>query len=832
VTRRRRLSLASVSRLALFICCGVGLGAAPAWGQAAAGEANSQPSGDESAAAAAQPAERSATLPLQLVVDQTRLGNVSATITSTEAQQVHVGDLARLLAPLITEQAGQRLTALGTGLVAVDRVAAAGIRVSLDPGTLALVAELSPEVRRAQSFQASADYQITGAERATVADFAAGLTAALVATSPLDSNFDVSASIAFSGFVNIGGVRGWNLDFGGNINLAGGSGDDFQRNRLVLFKDWPEEALRLSLGDVIPALPRFAGTSDILGVTLARDYAALQPTRNIRPTLSRTVNLDRRSIVEVYVNESLVERFQAGPGPIDINRIPLTSLSNNVAIIVEDALGRRELESLAYGSDLSLLGAGVELFSVSAGVLRDPGFGGFDYSDDPIVAGFYQRGISPALTVAGHAVLTEDVQNAGAAAGLATLFGIFTGEVAFSRTGDGDTGAALGLTYRGSPFFGVESDEIATVSLDYRTRRFTTLGQFGFLDDLKFDLRVDYQKGITDTVSAFANFSIVGRYDQDDVDAGATIGVRARLGPINANLGLRYASLARGEEDVGVFLTLSLPIGSTGNLSASYSTDQNRGRVEYRERRGLTLPELDYRIGASTSDTEQSLFGGIGYGTTRFAANADVVSRFPTNGGIDNTVGTARLQTGIGFADGVFAIGRDPSRGFAIVSRHESLADSTLTVRTSAIGRELGFANDAGPALIPISSPYRPQIVTVDAANVPVGYNVGAGRYVLESGARSGLRIEIGTDAYRSALATLIYAGEPVALASGRFVSVDDPERGGTFFTNRTGRALFDGLAPGRYTISIEDLGLTGEFTVPEAGEVLVRIGNLEMRRQ
>lgn len=778
------------------------------------------------------PRQNSATLPLPMLIDNRNLGTVEAEITQNAVLRVNATGVAERLGDLIMPTSAEQVRALGAGLVPVAALEQAGVQLALDAATLSLVVTLQSSTRQARVVAVTPEERaISGAEPVPVSGVAGGVTAALVASSPLGRNFDPLASIAFAGFLNLGGVRGLNLDFSGDIDLSNQRRNMLQRGRLVLFKDWPDQAIRAAAGDITPNLPRLAGTVDVLGLSVGRDYAQLQPNRNVRPTLTRSFTLERRSAVEVYANGALVERFIADPGPIDVSRIPLSALSNQVSIVVEDALGRREVDTLSFGSDVSLLGQGIEEFSFSAGVLRAPSFGGIRYTDDPIVSLFYQRGISPSLTLAAHGVATRDVQNLGGAFAFATLIGVVSSDVAISHNRTFGTGAAFGLVYRGAPLFGIQSGELATVSFDYRTRNFATLGVAGFANVTEFDLRADYQKPLTPRLSVFANVGLTGLYDVRRNDLSLAGGMRAQIDRFSVNVGGRYLTRSRGGSDVGAFVALSLAIGPRGNLNATYDTSGNSARVEYRQLRGFDLPEVDYRVGASRRDGEQSLFGGFGYGTTRFDLSGDVSSRFRSNG-IDASFGTVRLQTGIGFADGVVAVGRDPARGFAIVSRHPSLRDATLTVKAGAAGRELGFANSFGPALVPINSPYRQQVVSIEGNNIPAGYDLGAGRYALSPGARSGVHLEIGTDAYRAALATLSYAGEPISLASGTFESLDNSSVKGMFFTNRTGRAFFQKLAAGRYRLDIPDLLLTGEFLVPDGKEVLIRLGDLELKRR
>src|SRR5690606_24682061 len=152
--------------------------------------------------------------------------------------------------------------------------------------------------------------------------------------------------LVLSGFANMGGVKGLNLYFGGDVSVTG-DGEGFRRDRILAFRDDPRRALRISAGDILPLQARLAGQLDMLGISFERNHQALDPLRNVRAVGRRSLVLERRSTVEVYVNGALVQSFIADPGPINIRDIPLADLSNNVSVVVEDDLGRRELEAFS-----------------------------------------------------------------------------------------------------------------------------------------------------------------------------------------------------------------------------------------------------------------------------------------------------------------------------------------------------------------------------------------------------------------------------------------------------------------------------------------------------
>lgn len=139
----------------------------------------------------------------------------------------------------------------------------------------------------------------------------------------------------------------------------------------------------MAAGDLVAGLPLIAGEADVAGISLERRYDALQPLRNIRPTGRRQFVLERPARIEIYANGALVQALEVNAGPVDLNRIPALSLSTNIAIIVEDATGRREIDSFTLANDIELLGAGISEFNVTAGLMRKPSASGFAYSATP-----------------------------------------------------------------------------------------------------------------------------------------------------------------------------------------------------------------------------------------------------------------------------------------------------------------------------------------------------------------------------------------------------------------------------------------------------------------
>lgn len=776
------------------------------------------------------PQQTKATLPLPVLLDGQRIGSVAATITIDELIAVSAEELAARLEGLASLDASATLRSLGVGPIAVTQVRATGIEVDYDPATLSLRVSIPAALRGARLVTGGLDPRLSGLERVEPSDFAIGVTGALFVRGQFDHGGPLTSNLLLSGFSNIGGGDGLNLLFGADVALNGGS-ESFRRDRVIAFHDDQDRALRYSAGDLVRMQPRLAGLLDVLGISIERNYQELQPLRNARPIGRRSFVLERPSLVEIYVNGALVQSFSAQPGPIDLRDIPLADLSNNVSIVVEDDLGRREIDNFSLGSDISLLGENIDEFSFSVGLLRDFSSGRFDYSSDPVIGGYYSRGISEALTATGHLIIAERIRNGGASFARSLLGGIAQVELALSHGPSANWGGAAGLSYRGDPFGQRLREGMLNLRFDVRSRDYREVSSFDFAEDIRFDLAIDYRLRVGERTSVSLGASWFDRHTNRESNHNIFAGMVRQIGRVTGSTSLRYGRRDGRDSEFGVFATLSLSVGRRGNAYASYDSINDVARAEFRRRRSLEFPEVDFAFRAQRTAFETDVGGRFGYGTSRFDAVGDVSRSFGP-GRSDRTSGSVRLQSGLAYVDGQVGIGRDPGRGFVMVRRHESLKPATLEVASGAVGRALAVANAMGPAVVSSLSPYRPQEIHVNAIDAPPGYDVGPGGYVLLPGAASGLSVDVGGDAYHIVIVNLLDPeGESIALVSGQLI---DLETGGatSFFTNSTGRAVMNGLAPGSYRLLLPGKTLMLEFEVGADAPALVTLGKMRMEQK
>jgi hypothetical protein len=123
--------------------------------------------------------------------------------------------------------------------------------------------------------------------------------------------------------------------------------------------------------------------------------------------------------------------------------------------------------------------------------------------------------------------------------------------------------------------------------------------------------------------------------------------------------------------------------------------------------------------------------------------------------------------------------------------------------------------------------------VTVRAEELPDGYDAGKSYYELLPGSATGYIAQVGSDASRTVQGNLIGAGgDPVSLVVGELSRLDRPDQKKTqIFTNRSGRFVATGLAPGKYRLTIAEGKLVADFEIGEDQSGILEVGRVIVRK-
>ncbi|HKJ74309.1 MAG TPA: hypothetical protein VKA19_09365, partial [Alphaproteobacteria bacterium] len=179
---------------------------------------------------------------------------------------------------------------------------------------------------------------------------------------------------------------------------------------------------------------------------------------------------------------------------------------------------------------------------------------------------------------------------------------------------------------------------------------------------------------------------------------------------------------------------------------------------------------------------------------------------------------TLALGTSVALAQGHVSVGRPISNSFAMVVPHPNLENIAVGADRVA-GTYAAQTDFLGPAVIPDVEPYFQRNTTIDAPDLPIGYDLGQTEFSLELTHKSGALLQVGTDAVVLLGGTVVDSeGRPVSLKAGEITSLDEPNRDPVLmFTNRGGRFRMEGFKPGRYRLRMRfDPRATVTIQIPE----------------
>lgn len=783
-------------------------------------------------AEARQP-DQAFTVSLPLIVDETRYPSVLVDTTPRELIRISPTGLAAAIDGLVNAETREALLALGSAPLPVEQIAALGLDLSLNPQSLTLELEIALERRAASSTSLARDWVIWGDEVIEPSGFAFGVTGAARLNDSVADSRGASGDFSLNGFLNFGGARGVSIDWGGRYAFTASGEESLRRDRVLAFIDRPASAERLSAGDLAPQLARNQGVLNLLGLSYETNYRALQPTRNIRPTGDRSLLLERPSTVEVYVNGALVDRFSAGPGPIDLRDIPLANTSNTVTIMVEDDLGRHEVDSFSLSANIALLAPGLDEMVWAAGFARDADATGFSYDfDRPVLGAMWTRGIHPSLTVTGGLAVTPDLQSLSGGGAWPVWGGVLQGEFTASDGRFSPADGAIALAFSGGPYWPDTRYTTLNLRLDYYGDHFANLTDPASLSDTRWSLGGDARVNLSDRLSITAGAQYQDTHSPDGRSASVFSGINRRFGEVIASATLRHTAYEARDDETGLFLTLSRRFG--GRNYASYSHDSLSGtsRFDVRRSRGGGIPNLQARASAVHRESQTDWQSSFGVETSRLGVQLDGAYTPETATLNERATLGLRLQAGLAYADGQWGMGRDPGRGFVMFDRHASLHDSAVQITTGASTVALAQVDEFGPAIIRTEAPFRPLPLRVDAPDAPPGYDIGPGRYTVLPGSLTGTRIVVGTAAFRTAVATLLLEEGPAQLEFGMLENLETGAQQ-PFFTNRTGRAAFNALLPGEYEARLDSRpGWRFRFSVPDGDAAYIDLGPLTAERE
>ncbi|WP_205479343.1 hypothetical protein [Sphingomonas arenae] len=821
----------SVTALQLGTCLGTAgllvLGATPALAASAT-----------PAATADRPMPAPARINLPLVFSGTFLGDIGAQIAPDgSGLALDPADFVRLAGDRLTPTMKARIQGArgSSGLVTAEEFKAAGVEVAYDPATLEVSVSIPLDQQGRRSLALVQEASVFDSDYDPPTGFSGtGIFNVSQNVSHEQGWFgdfqpvNVAAQTAF----NLGGAKGLNLF--AEMFYGGGEGG-LRRGAVTLTRDDRDRALRLMAGDISPTAAGFQSSLPIGGIGIEKNYSQLQPYRNVRPSGLFKFALDEPAVVEVLVNGVVARAFRLERGQYDVRDFNFASGLNRIDIYVVDDYGRRLLTSFSQFFNFNLLDPGISEFGAYAGFpqLRSGG-GSIAYGGDPTLTLFYRRGLTQSLTAGFDFQAGGGQAVGGVSAGLATGIGTFGVAGAVSRDALAGAGHQLLLNYElgGKPAAFLDSPAL-NVEVRHRSRNFVALGDAAGDDPTRFDLRARFSATVFDRFGVGLSGLMTTKYGNRPSDRSLGLNLSTSLMSMTFNASAERTRTERGA-GTRFLLSASRSLGFRTSGRSSFDSRSRSTQLEYSRYRGDELGDYGYRALISRDRSGFAGSGELSYNANRafIALRHDLTTDLAGKNMRQRS--SYSLATQVAFAGDRVGFGRPVGTNFLLAYPHRTLRSSVLVTRGIEDEKIIARSGIFGPALAPAGGAHAPRRVTVRAETLPDGYDPGKSYYELLPGPATGYLAQVGSDASRTVQGNLIDgSGAPIGLAVGDLVRID--KAGGKkvqIFTNRAGRFVATGLAPGKYRLEIGADKLIAELVVGEDQDGIIEVGRVSARQE
>jgi outer membrane usher protein len=366
----------------------------------------------------------------------------------------------------------------------------------------------------------------------------------------------------------------------------------------------------------------------------------------------------------------------------------------------------------------------------------------------------------------------------------------------------------------------------------FRTPSFASLGQttpnnLTFLDtQFLYGQRLD--RDLYASLGVGREFS---RGSQADVTT-ADLNFSLPLGrEVTAYLLLGTRRSSEGEIENRMFLSISwFPFGSGHRFGSSYDTSMQSRRLDWSYTSPTRVNAVDADLSVNRTADDDLLDGSVTYTGYRFTSRAAQTTTTGRQEGDGHSQRTAlNFGTALAFAGGHVAVSRPIADSFVLFPQHPVLSSQDIEVNP-VDDKPAARSDLLGMAVLPDMTSYYQHHVVLDAPDLPLGYELGRQIYDVQPTYRSGIVIPVGTGATVLGDGVLVDpGGRPLPLEPGQILSLDTPGQPAIdFFTSRSGRFRVEGLAPGRYRLTLLNTPERAiEFTIPPGSAGRFDLGRL-----
>lgn len=728
----------------------------------------------------------------------------------------------------------------GEGNLRLTTLEASGLAVIFDRRRLELQITVPPDKRPVRTATLRGDnIPATAATALAPSTFSGFLNVEMVGEYPWLSNSGNFGDRPL--FLNLEGVvnyKGWVLETLGTV--LGSQDTPFQRNYTGLVHDDRENNLRYFLGDFSLGGRGFQGSflsggglqgnGEFLGAVVSR-VSSLQPYEQTTPRGKFEFFLTEPSRVEVFINDRLVNQLVLPAGPQALENLNLTTGLNNVYVLITDSTGTRRLDfSLPF--DASLLAVGRSEFAYALGVnstFTDVNRT-YDFNQPSLILA-HRQGILDNLTLGGFLQLDLQDQLASMEGLWATDIGRIGWAIAYSHSGEFGSGygGRFGYLYQGKN--DDPSQRSFDITADFYSPNFTRPGQLTLSNSYNYQLNFNYRQNLFDNL----RFNVNGRYafGVNQASAGSlSIGLSKPITPslsLGVNINQDFGADTNQRSGLGLGLNIGWIPQRGQQIQANTNSATGRSQLGWSSSNSSIAGSKNSFLNWQNDDTSNYFNGG--WRATNHRGSIALSQDVQIYQGAGDLAGGSflRLESALVFADGAWGISRPVRDSFVIVAPHPALQGQVIQInplRDAAVAK----ADSWGNGVLPDLTAYRVQQVRVDGPDLPLGVDLGPGSYNVLPSYKSGTLIRVGSDATVIVRGQLFAQdGEPISLKTIEIKSIDGG-RQLTFLTNRAGKFVTEGFAPGSYEGKVtSNPNQTFRFTIPAGTAGLFDLGEVKL---
>lgn len=561
----------------------------------------------------------------------------------------------------------------------------------------------------------------------------------------------------------------------GLASLPGSSTTPVRRLDTTYEYDEPDENRVWRAGDALTGALSWTRPVRLLGGQFASDFT-LRPDLVTTAVPMLTSSAAVPSTVDVLVDGVKQYSQAVQPGPFQIRSLPTVSGAGEVAVAVQDQLGRQTLITLPFYASPQLVAEDLASYSLEIGSVRQS-YGGPDdgYRNGAAIASL-RYGLFDWITPELHGEFGAKLQDAGAG-GVIRIGSLGV----LSLAGAGSTATDTGVTRAGARVSGT----VGTVAVSRQTKTFSfavsaTASSPGFRDTAAVNgapyPRLLLNASVSRSFGRWGGLSLSYVNQQGGLQyLGTTAASVAHTALVTTSYTVRltdrWGLYANAFHDVydskfGVLIGCTFTPFDRVSIGGGVTMDQTgRPSGTFQVSRPAVEPG-DW--GASVADQEGA--------TTSRRAEAEYLSPWghvsagmAQSGGI--SAGQGGLRGALVLTDGAFMLSNTVADSFAVV-RTGDVPDVPVTFEN----RPVGATDSGGRLLVPYLNGYQPNTLAVDANRVPPDIQLDSTSQLVRPGRRAGVVVDFGAHRTGGALLRLELApGKPVPLGSSAHLPGIEP---------------------------------------------------------